>query len=242
MEVIAYLQNTLSTLTDGVVTLLLEPIPAAATAAAAAATTTTLVIVSLLHNTYKIDLIQNLVEAVLLVKINVLETSVNELKETTQVLEKAVCVLEEDHQMLADDHRELKEDFEKQLDTFQAWTGTFDYLLHGYYKVRGFVEIMNTEVFTVRENREWLASTANLTRDQYVKKLAEMEKFAPKTWIVRTKDTCFLDWNGWNGTVTCRVKIYEGRDNFSRVEEALVKAPAISWERHLITQPAAVTK
>lgn len=214
------------------------PAPSEVTVAAAAAavTATAAMLYSLLHNNKaKIDAIQTLVEAVLLVKINVLENSVQALEDATHVLEKTVHVLSSDHELLAADHQSLKEDLEKEPDTFQAWTGTFEYMLHGYYKIRGFIEIINTEVFTVKENKEWLASKVPGTRDQFVKKLTEMEKFSPKTWIMRTKDSCYLDWNGWNGTVTCRVKIYEGRDNFSRVEEALSKAPTISWERHLIT-------
>jgi hypothetical protein len=172
--------------------------------------------------------IQNLVELVLMVKINVLESSMKELEETVDTLEETVDTL-------GKDHASFKEDMTLQPDTFQSWIGTFEYMLHGYYKIRGFIEVINTEVFTAKENRDWSQSDDVSSRDRYLKTMVETDRLVHHSWIVRTKDMCSMDWAGWNGTVTCRIKLYEGRDSFSRVEQAVPKAPSIKWERKLIT-------
>ena len=44
-----------------------------------------------------------------------------------------------------------------------------------------------------------------------------------------------MEWLGWQGSVICRVNVYEGRDMFSRAEQAAEKAPKIEWKRRLIS-------
>lgn len=186
----------------------------------------------------KIAAIQDLIEVSLHVKIAALENRIDEAEKEMWAIATEYSQLQEDYQETKGGYDTLKEGISPEPGVFQAWTGTFEYMFYGYEKVRGFVEIINTDVFTAGENKQWLASPNTLQRDILVKKLLEAESFAPKTWIVRTKDTCFMDWVGWTGTVTCRVKVYEGRDNFSRVEQALQKAPKIVWEKKLITSPS----
>jgi hypothetical protein len=190
----------------------------------------------------KIAAIQDLIEVSLHVKIAALENRIDEAEKEMLQIATEYSQLQEDYQQTKGDYEYETETYKKLIEdakpdpgVFQAWTGTFEYMFYGYDKIRGFVEIINTDVFTAAENKQWLASPNTLQRDILVKKLLEAETFAPKTWIVRTRDTCFMDWVGWTGTVTCRVKIYEGRENFSRVEQALQKAPKIVWEKKLIT-------
>lgn len=189
----------------------------------------------------KISAIQDLIEVSLHVKIAALEKRIDDAKKEMWQIATEYSQLQDDYQKTkggyeyeAETYKQAIEDAKPETGVLQAWTGTFEYMFYGYEKVRGFVEIINTDVFTAGENKQWLASTNTLQRDILVKKLLEAELFAPKTWVVRTKDTCFIDWVGWTGTVTCRVKVCEGRDNFSRVEQALQKAPKIVWEKNFI--------
>jgi len=121
----------------------------------------------------------------------------------------------------------------KQAKTFQAWTGTFDYIMLGRHRVEGYVEILNTAEHTQEENEAWVASTDTSQRDKY---LAKMYDNSPFRTITRpTKDSCYMEWLGWQGSVICRVNVYEGRDMFSRAEQAAEKAPKIEWKRRLIS-------
>ena len=121
----------------------------------------------------------------------------------------------------------------KQAKTFQAWTGTFDYIMLGRHRVEGYVEVLNTAEHTEEENEAWVASTDTSQRDKY---LAKMYDNSPFRTITRpTKDSCYMEWLGWGGSVICRVNVYEGRDMFSRAEQAAEKAPKIEWKRRLIS-------
>ena len=121
----------------------------------------------------------------------------------------------------------------KQAKTFQAWTGTFDYVMLGRHRVEGYVEVLNTAEHTEEENEAWMASTDTSQRDKY---LAKMYDNSPFRTITRpTKDSCYMEWLGWGGSVICRVNVYEGRDMFSRAEQAAEKAPKIEWKRQIIS-------
>jgi hypothetical protein len=121
----------------------------------------------------------------------------------------------------------------KQAKTFQAWTGTFDYIMFGRNRVEGYVEVLNTAEHTQEENEAWIASTETSQRDKY---LANLYDNTPHRKIIRpTKDSCYMEWLGWGASVICRVNVYEGRDMFSRAEQAAEKAPKIEWKRRLIT-------
>jgi hypothetical protein len=121
----------------------------------------------------------------------------------------------------------------KQSKIFQAWTGTFDYMMFGRHRIEGYVEILNTSSHTAEENETWMASTDTSQRDKY---LAKMYDNTPYRTISRpTKETSYMEWLGWGGSVICRVNVYEGRDMFSRAEQAAEKAPRIEWKRRLIS-------
>jgi len=121
----------------------------------------------------------------------------------------------------------------KQAKTFQSWTGTFDYVMLGRHHIEGYVEVLNTAENTEEENEAWMASTDTTQRDKY---LAKMYDNSPYRTITRpTKDSCYMEWLGWQGSVICRVNVYEGRDMFSRAEQAAEKAPRIEWKRKLIS-------
>jgi hypothetical protein len=121
----------------------------------------------------------------------------------------------------------------KQAKTFQAWTGTFDYIMLGRHRVEGYVEVLNTAEHTEEENEAWVASTDTSQRDKYLEKLYDN---SPYRKITRpTKDSCYMEWLGWGASVICRVNVYEGRDMFSRAEQAAEKAPKIEWKSRLIS-------
>ena len=121
----------------------------------------------------------------------------------------------------------------KQKNTFQSWTGTFDYVMLGRHRVEGYVEVLNTAEYTEEENEAWMASTDTTQRDKY---LAKMYDNSPYRTITRpTKDSSYMEWVGWGGSVICRVNVYEGREMFSRAEQAAEKAPRIEWKRQLIS-------
>jgi hypothetical protein len=121
----------------------------------------------------------------------------------------------------------------KQKNTFQSWTGTFDYVMLGRHRVEGYVEVLNTAEHTKEENEAWMASTDTTQRDKY---LAKMYDNSPYRTITRpTKDSSYMEWLGWQGSVICRVNVYEGREMFSRAEQAAEKAPKIEWKRQLIS-------
>jgi hypothetical protein len=121
----------------------------------------------------------------------------------------------------------------KQKNTFQSWTGTFDYVMLGRHRVEGYVEVLNTADYTEEDNEAWMASTDTTQRDKY---LAKMYDNSPYRTITRpTKDSSYMEWVGWGGSVICRVNVYEGRDMFSRAEQAAEKAPRIEWKRQLIS-------
>jgi len=121
----------------------------------------------------------------------------------------------------------------KQPKIFQSWTGTFDYIMLGRHRIEGYVEVLNTAEHTAEENETWMASTDTTQRDKY---LAKMYDNSPYRTISRpTKETSYMEWLGWGGSVICRVNVYEGRDMFSRAEQAAEKAPKIEWKRRLIS-------
>lgn len=121
----------------------------------------------------------------------------------------------------------------KQAKTFQSWTGTFDYIMLGRNRVEGYVEVLNTAEHTQEENDAWIASTDTSQRDKYLEKLYDN---SPYRKITRpTRDSCYMEWLGWNSSVICRVNVYEGRDMVSRAEQAAEKAPKIEWKRRLIS-------
>ena len=121
----------------------------------------------------------------------------------------------------------------KQAKIFQAWTGTFNYTMLGRHRIEGYVEVLNTAEHTEEENEAWVASTDTTQRDKY---LAKMYDNSPYRTITRpNKDSSYMEWVGWGGSVICRVNVYEGRDMFSRAEQAAEKAPKIEWKRRLIS-------
>jgi hypothetical protein len=121
----------------------------------------------------------------------------------------------------------------KQPKIFQSWTGTFDYIMLGRHRIEGYVEVLNTAEHTAEENEAWVGSTDTTQRDKY---LAKMYDNSPYRTISRpTKETSYMEWLGWGGSVICRVNVYEGRDMFSRAEQAAEKAPKIEWKRRLIS-------
>jgi hypothetical protein len=121
----------------------------------------------------------------------------------------------------------------KQPKIFQSWAGTFDYIMLGRHRIEGYVEVLNTAEHTAEENEAWMASTDTTQRDKY---LAKMYDNSPYRTITRpTKETSYMEWLGWGGSVICRVNVYEGRDMFSRAEQAAEKAPKIEWKRRLIS-------
>lgn len=121
----------------------------------------------------------------------------------------------------------------KQAKIFQSWTGTFEYSMFGRNRVEGYVEVLNTAEHTQEENEAWIASTDTTQRDKYLEKLYNN---LPYRTITRpTKDSCYMEWLGWNASVICRVNVYEGRDMFNRAEQAAEKAPKIEWKRRLIS-------
>lgn len=121
----------------------------------------------------------------------------------------------------------------KQPKIFQSWSGTFEYIMFGRNRVEGYVEVLNTAEHTQEENEAWIMSTDNTQRDKYLEKLYDNSPF--RTIIRPTKDSCYMEWLGWNASVICRVNVYEGRDMFSRAEQAAEKAPKIEWKRRLIS-------
>ena len=121
----------------------------------------------------------------------------------------------------------------KQAKIFQSWTGTFEYSMFGRHRVEGYVEVLNTAQHTEDENEAWVASTDTTQRDKY---LAKMYDNSPYRTITRpTKESSYMEWLGWGGSVICRVNVYEGREMFSRAEQAAEKAPKIEWKRRLIS-------
>ena len=121
----------------------------------------------------------------------------------------------------------------KQAKIFQSWTGTFEYSMFGRNRVEGYVEVLNTAEHTQEENEAWVASTDTSQRDKYLEKLYDNSPY--RTITRPTKDSCYMEWLGWNASVICRVNVYEGRDMFSRAEQAAEKAPKIEWKRRLIS-------
>lgn len=121
----------------------------------------------------------------------------------------------------------------KQAKTFQSWTGTFEYSMFGRHRVEGYVEVLNTAEHTQEENEAWIASTDTSQRDKYLAKLYDNSPY--RTITRPTKDSCYMEWLGWNASVICRVNVYEGREMFSRAEQAAEKAPKIEWKRRLIS-------
>lgn len=121
----------------------------------------------------------------------------------------------------------------KQAKIFQSWTGTFEYSMFGRNRVEGYVEVLNTAEHTQEENEAWVASTDTTQRDKYLEKLYDNSPY--RTITRPTKDSCYMEWLGWNASVICRVNVYEGRDMFSRAEQAAEKAPKIEWKRRLIS-------
>jgi len=121
----------------------------------------------------------------------------------------------------------------KQAKTFQSWTGTFEYSMFGRHRVEGYVEVLNTAEHTQEENNTWIASTDTSQRDKYLAKLYDNSPY--RTITRPTKDSCYMEWLGWNASVICRVNVYEGREMFSRAEQAAEKAPKIEWKRRLIS-------
>jgi hypothetical protein len=121
----------------------------------------------------------------------------------------------------------------KQAKIFQTWTGTFEYSMFGRNRVEGYVEVLNTAEHTQEENEAWVASADTTQRDKYLEKLYDNSPY--RTITRPTKDSCYMEWLGWNASVICRVNVYEGRDMFSRAEQAAEKAPKIEWKRRLIS-------
>ena len=121
----------------------------------------------------------------------------------------------------------------KQAKIFQSWTGTFEYSMFGRHRVEGYVEVLNTAEHTQEENEAWIASTDTSQRDKYLAKLYDNSPY--RTITRPTKDSCYMEWLGWNASVICRVNVYEGREMFSRAEQAAEKAPKIEWKRRLIS-------
>jgi hypothetical protein len=121
----------------------------------------------------------------------------------------------------------------KQPKIFQSWSGTFEYIMFGRNRVEGYVEVLNTAEHTQEENEAWIMSTDNTQRDKYLEKLYDNSPY--RTITRPTKDSCYMEWLGWGASVICRVNVYEGRDMFSRAEQAAEKAPNIEWKRRLIS-------
>jgi hypothetical protein len=121
----------------------------------------------------------------------------------------------------------------KQAKIFQSWTGTFEYIMFGRNRVEGYVEVLNTAEHTQEENEAWVASTDTTQRDKYLEKLYDNSPY--RTITRPTKESCYMEWVGWGASVICRVNVYEGRDMFSRAEQAAEKAPKIEWKRQLIS-------
>jgi hypothetical protein len=121
----------------------------------------------------------------------------------------------------------------KQAKTFQSWAGTFDYTMLGRHHVEGYVEVLNTAEHTKEENEAWIMCTDNSQRDKYLEKLYDNSPY--RTITRPTKESCYMEWVGWGASVICRVNVYEGRDMFSRAEQAAEKAPKIEWKRQLIS-------
>ena len=121
----------------------------------------------------------------------------------------------------------------KHAKTFQSWTGTFEYSMLGRHRVEGYVEVLNTAEHTQEENDTWMASTDTSQRDKYLAKLYDNSPY--RTITRPTKESSYMEWLGWGGSVICRVNVYEGRDMFSRAEQAAEKAPKIEWKRRLIS-------
>lgn len=121
----------------------------------------------------------------------------------------------------------------KQAKIFQSWTGTFEYTMLGRHHVEGYIEVLNTAEHTQEENEAWVASTDTTQRDKYLEKLYDNSPY--RTVVRPTKESCYMEWVGWGSSVICRVNVYEGRDMFSRAEQAAEKAPKIEWKRRLIS-------
>jgi len=121
----------------------------------------------------------------------------------------------------------------KQAKIFQSWTGTFEYIMFGRNRVEGYVEVLNTAEHTKEENEAWIMSTDTTQRDKYLEKLYDNSPY--RTVVRPTKESCYMEWVGWGASVICRVNVYEGRDMFSRAEQAAEKAPKIEWKRQLIS-------
>ena len=121
----------------------------------------------------------------------------------------------------------------KQAKIFQSWTGTFEYIMFGRNRVEGYVEVLNTAEHTKEENEAWIMSTDTTQRDKYLEKLYDNSPY--RTVVRPTKESCYMEWVGWGASVICRVNVYEGRDMFSRAEQAAEKAPRIEWKRRLIS-------
>ena len=121
----------------------------------------------------------------------------------------------------------------KQPKIFQSWAGTFEYSMFGRNRVEGYVEVLNTAEHTQEENEAWIMSTDNTQRDKYLEKLYDNSPY--RTITRPTKDSCYMEWLGWGASIICRVNVYEGRDMFSRAEQAAEKAPKIEWKRRLIS-------
>ena len=153
---------------------------------------------------------------------------VNELEGVVKGLDQEVKELGDEVKGLA-----LAKPTAKQAKIFQSWSGTFEYIMFGRNRVEGYVEVLNTAEHTQEENEAWIMSTDNTQRDKYLEKLYDNSPY--RTITRPTKDSCYMEWLGWGASVICRVNVYEGRDMFSRAEQAAEKAPKIEWKRRLIS-------
>ena len=123
-----------------------------------------------------------------------------------------------------------------QPDLLQVWSGSFHFQKYGR-TIEGNIKMFQDQVFTQRENRNWLKSRdmPNKPSPEYISQIV----------AYGSKDsTIHIRYYGWNNTAHCILHLEDAEDIrylVSAREVLALHANSIKWSRHLLQRDSVRT-
>jgi hypothetical protein len=150
-----------------------------------------------------------------------------------EAYENSLLTLQSAQNGLRQDFIDFRNEFALDPTVCQTWVG-YIAKLTAYGTVDIIVKITNTQVFTARDNVNWLTDdslSSKRARDEYMHELLCYSSSSANKKV--TKPECMsLECNEWNGKI--RVTVTWGTPSrFYSIEDAIKKYP-ITWEKKLL--------
>ena len=151
--------------------------------------------------------------------------------EAFEAYENSLLTLQGAQGILRQDLTDFRNEFALDPTVCQTWVG-YIAKLTAYGAVDIIVKITNTQVFTARDNVNWLTDdslSSKRARDEY---MTELLSFSSTNKKVTKPESMSLECNEWNGKI--RVSVTWGTPSrFYSIEDAIKKYP-ITWEKKLL--------